>query len=136
MLENKRTYFVCVSCHRASSPGRSEITKCTFLHLCTEGRRFIKTFPIKELLADVYVFAYIFLYLWASLVAQTVKNPPAVQETWFDPWVGKIPWRRAWQPTPIFQYSCLENPHGQRSLMGCSQWGCEELDMTERLSKA
>ena len=33
----------------------------------------------------------------------------------FDPWVGKIPWRRAWQP---IQYSCLENPHGQRSLAG------------------
>ena len=32
------------------------------------------------------------------------------------------------------QYSCLENPHGQRSLAGCSPWGCKELDMTERLS--
>ena len=38
------------------------------------------------------------------LVAQTVKNPPAVQETGFDPWVREIPWRREWQ------YSCLENP--------------------------
>ena len=31
----------------------------------------------------------------ASLVAQLVKNPPAMQETWVRPWVGKIPWRRA-----------------------------------------
>ena len=31
-----------------------------------------------------------------------VKNPPAVRETEFDPWVGKFPWRRAWQPTPVF----------------------------------
>ena len=31
---------------------------------------------------------------WASLVAQTVKCLPAMRETWFDPWVGKIPWRR------------------------------------------
>ena len=32
-----------------------------------------------------------------------VKNPPAMQEMWgFDLWVGKIPWRRKWQPTPIF----------------------------------
>ena len=37
-----------------------------------------------------------------------VKNPPAIQETWVlslgwkDPWVGKMPWRRAWQPTPVF----------------------------------
>ena len=37
-----------------------------------------------------------------SLVAEAVKNPPAVQETWGDPWVGKIPWRRVWQPTPQF----------------------------------
>ena len=29
------------------------------------------------------------------------------------------------------QYSCLENPHGQRSLAGCTPWGCTELDMTE-----
>ena len=32
------------------------------------------------------------------------------------------------------QYSCLENPHGQRSLVGCSPWGRKELDTTERLS--
>ena len=30
-----------------------------------------------------------------------VKNLPAMWETWFDPWVGEIPWRRAWQPTPV-----------------------------------
>ena len=33
------------------------------------------------------------------------------------------------------QYSCLENPHGQRGLAGCSQWGCKELDTTEQLTK-
>ena len=32
------------------------------------------------------------------------------------------------------QYSFLENPHGQRSLVGCNPWGCKELEMTERLS--
>ena len=35
-------------------------------------------------------------------MAQTVKNPPAMQETGFDLWVGKIPWTSAWQPTPVF----------------------------------
>ena len=45
---------------------------------------------------------YIFWTPRASLVAQMVKNPPAVQETWFHPWFGKIPWRRKWQPTPVF----------------------------------
>ena len=34
------------------------------------------------------------------------------------------------------QYSCLENPHGQRSLAGYSPWGCKESDMTERPSTA
>ena len=37
-----------------------------------------------------------------NLVAQTVKNLPVMQETRFCPWVRKIPWRRAWQPTPVF----------------------------------
>ena len=37
-------------------------------------------------------------YSWAPLMIQTVKNSPAMWETWF----GKIPWRRAWQPTPVF----------------------------------
>ena len=35
----------------------------------------------------------------------------------FDPWVGKIPWSRAWQPTPVFLPG---EPHGQRSLAGYS----------------
>ena len=34
------------------------------------------------------------------------------------------------------QYSCQENPHGQRSLVGYSPWGCKELDTTEGLSTA
>ena len=38
----------------------------------------------------------------------------------FDPWVGKIPWRKKWQPTPIFLPG---KSHGQRSLAGCSLWG-------------
>ena len=41
-------------------------------------------------------------YSWASLVAQLVKNPPAMWRPGFDPWVGKIPWRRESLPTPIF----------------------------------
>ena len=55
-----------------------------------------------------------------SLVTQTVKNLPAVWETWFNPWVGKIPWRRVWQPTPEFLPG---DSHGQRSLAGYSPWG-------------
>ena len=46
----------------------------------------------------------------------------------FHPWVGKIPWRRAWQPTPVFLPGEF---HGQRSLTGYSPDGCKESDMTE-----
>ena len=63
-----------------------------------------------------------------SLVAQTVKNLPVMWETGFDPWVGKIPGRRAWQPTAVF---LPVEPHGQRSLAGYSPWGCMESDRTE-----
>jgi len=39
----------------------------------------------------------------AFLVAQTVKNLPAMQKRpEFDPWFGKMPWRRTWKPTPVF----------------------------------
>jgi len=50
----------------------------------------------------------------------------------FDPWVGKIPWRRKWQPTPVFS---PRESHGQRSLVGYSPWDCKELDTTERLKE-
>ena len=40
-------------------------------------------------------------YSWASLVAQLVKNPQC-EKPGFDPWVGKIPWRRERLPTPVF----------------------------------
>ena len=49
----------------------------------------------------------------------------------FDPWVGKIPWRREWQPTPVLLPG---ESHGQRSLVGYSPWGHKESDMTERLT--
>ena len=55
---------------------------------------------------------------WASQVVLVVKNPSANagdKRCRFDPWVGKIPWRRAWQPTPVFLPG---EPHGQRSLVG------------------
>ena len=61
-----------------------------------------------------------------------VKNLPATQETqqtWFNPWVGRIPWRRKWQPTLVL---LTGKSHGQRSLAGYSPWGHKESDMTEQ----
>ena len=63
-------------------------------------------------------------------MAQWVKNLPAMQETqtWIQCLGGEVPWRRKWQPTPVF---LLEKSHGQRSLGGYSQWGCREWDTTD-----
>ena len=53
----------------------------------------------------------------ASLMAQMGKSLPAMRRPGFDPWAGKIPWRRAWQP---FLVLLPGESHGQRSLAGCS----------------
>ena len=49
----------------------------------------------------------------------------------FHTWVGKIPWRRAWQPPPVL---LPEKSHGQRSLVGYNPWDSKELDTTERIN--
>ena len=50
----------------------------------------------------------------------------------FNPWVGKIPWRRKWQPTPVF---LPRESHEQRSLAGYSPRGRKKMDMTEWQSR-
>ena len=70
-------------------------------------------------------------YFGVSLVAQTVK---ASAYNAGDPgsilWVGKIPWRRKWQPSPILVPGKSQGP---RSLVGYSPWGRKESDTTEGL---
>jgi len=64
-------------------------------------------------------------------VALVVKNLSANagdSRDRFYPWVGKIPWRRKWQPAPVVLPG---KSHRQRSLAGYRPWGCKELDMTE-----
>ena len=61
-------------------------------------------------------------------MARVVKNLPAMQETQFNNWVRKIPWRRKWQPTPVFLPG---ESQGRRSLVGCRLWDRTESDMTE-----
>ena len=58
-------------------------------------------------------------YSWASLVAQTVKNPPAMQETWVRSLGWEERWRRAWQPTPVFlpaESPWTEEPGGLQTM--------------------
>ena len=60
------------------------------------------------------------------------KNPSAMWEAW----VQFLGWEDPVEEGIPQQYSCLENPQGKRSLVGCSPWGCKDQDTTERLSTA
>ena len=66
-----------------------------------------------------------------SQVALVVKLPADTgrrKRYWFDPWVGRIPWRRAWKPPPVLLPG---ESYGQRSLVGYSLEGPKESDTTE-----
>ena len=58
----------------------------------------------------------------------TNKNYLQYRRPEFDPWVGKILWRREWLPTPVFLPGEFQE---QRSQVGCSPGGHKKLDMTE-----
>ena len=64
----------------------------------------------------------------ASQVALVVKNLSANagdgREPRFSPWVGKVPWRRKWQPIPVFLPG---ESHGQRRLDGWIDWACLQV---------
>ena len=66
---------------------------------------------------------------WASLVAQTVKHPPAMQETQVRPLGQEDPPEKGKLPTPSF---LPEEFHEHRSLTSYSPWGHKESDMTEQ----
>ena len=55
-----------------------------------------------------------------------------MQETW----VPSLGWEDPLEEVMVTQYSCLENLHGQKSLVGYSAWGCKESDTAEQLSTA
>ena len=65
-------------------------------------------------------------HIWASLVAQTVKNPPARWEIWVQSLGWEDPWRREQLPTPVFWPGKF---HGQRGLVGYNPWGLKEWDI-------
>ena len=69
-------------------------------------------------------------FLWLSFCGGSDDKSVCLQcrRPKFDPWVGKIPWRRKWQPTPVF---LPRESHGQRSLAGYSPRGRKESDTTE-----
>ena len=70
------------------------------------------------------------MFWGASLVAQIVKNLPAVWEIWVRSLGWRKPWRRIWQIAPLFLPGKF---HGQRSMAGYSPWGRKSRDRTEWL---
>ena len=66
---------------------------------------------------------------WILPVFWWYRNRLQYRRPGFDPWVGKIPWRRAWQPTPVFLSG---ESQGHRSLAGYGPWGCKESDTTDK----
>ena len=84
-----------------------------------------------EVYNTILLIIVIMLCIGASQLALVVKNLPANMADMrhgFNLWVRKIPWRRKWQPTPVFLPG---KSNGQRSLAGYSPWGCKESDMTK-----
>ena len=73
-----------------------------------------------------------FAILWGFPRVTSGKEPACKfrrhKKCRFDPWVGKISWKRAWQPTPVFMPG---ESHGGRSLVGYTPWGCKESDTTK-----
>ena len=69
------------------------------------------------------------LTILLGLTRQLRNKEPTCRRLGFHPWVGKVPWRSKWQPTPVFLPGKFQ---GQRSLADYSPWGHRESDTTER----
>ena len=78
-----------------------------------------------NLLNKVCILFFFFFFNGFSSGSDSKESTCQCRRLRFDPWVGKIPWRRKWQPTPVFLPGKF---HEQRSLVGCSPWGRERVD--------
>ena len=88
--------------------------------------------PGKPIWRCAFIFTFMYVLYGASQMALVVKNPPAnaggIRDADSVPGSERSPGEGHDNP---FQDSCLENPTGQRSLVGYSPWGCIESDTTE-----
>ena len=104
---------------------------CWTIWLMSIWRYFSESFQLKSIPNCIWFIFY--LWLWWNCFPRgsagkesTCNAGDLGLRSGFDPWVGKIPWRRQRLPTPVFwpgEFHGLYRP-----------WGCKELDMTERLS--
>ena len=122
--------------------GLSDTIACfyanVFFKSFSSGHSTYKSFPYRTynpvIQADEKQVFFRFSMLYTYNMPRQLSGTTACQcrsrrRLGFDPWVGKIPWRRQWQPTPVFLPGKF---HGQRSLVGYSPWGRKESDMTEQ----
>ena len=109
-----------------------------FLFFHPSGNRIRPDF-LSRILCLGYLFVFLLLcsLCWASQVPLVPQNQPAnagdVRDTGSIPGSGRSPWRRKWQPTPVFLPG---ESHDQRSLVGCSPQGHRESDITEATEHA
>ena len=108
-MRNLHTVF-CSSCTNLHS--YQGVWGFPFLHILTNF-----------LIAYFLTFWFISYFLTFHCIVRVFPNQCG--RPGFDPWVWKIPWRRKWQPTPVF---LPEESQGRRSLVGYSPQGCKELD--------
>ena len=98
----------------------------TFIGVCVCVCVFVCSIYSAYVANIMYFYIVLYNICGASLVAQVVKNLPAVQETWVQGW--EDPQRREWLPTPVF---LPQEFHEQRSLVGYSSWYFKKSGMTE-----
>ena len=98
------------------SPGKNTGVGCQFPLQCT------KVLSFRALLYHP------FGLLWWLKGKEPACQHRRCKRHGFDPWVRNIPWRRKWQPTPVFLPG---ESHGQKSIVGCRLWGHTESDTTE-----
>ena len=104
----------------------------------------VQTYYYMHHMHTIYIHKHMHLHVQTNKHTYLLKSGgflggPMVEESTFqcrrlgfDLSVSRIPWGRKWHPTPVFLPG---KSHGQRSLAGCSPWGCKELDMTKQLRK-
>ena len=83
-----------------------------------------KKFPKNEIPHNIWL-SWVWIFPGGKVLSKCQRR--RCRRHRFHPWAGKTPWRRKWQPIPVFLY---EKPHEQRSLAGYSPWSCKELGMT------
>ena len=118
----KRSVFIPI-------PKKGSVKECSNYHTIALISHTSKTmFKILQARLQLYVNCEL-----PDVQAGFRKGRGTRDQHWFHPWIGRIPWRRVWQPTPVFLPG---EPHGQRSLMGYSPWGHKESDTTEATKHA